>query len=269
MNKMKTYIPFFYIILFISPAVTCLAQTQVSDNKAQEQSLSNMIVNTIKAEQHKNVLDNFQGSTFSYNNLFTLQENVRQDLGQTVSIADLKWSDLSKSLYLATELIKGIRQPGMEFDFMIEHPVFQQSPDEIYQDLFVVDSENVLSENLQELNEAIQTSQSTTQSFHQLSCQRKAYAAVAFQYLSRDLLEKSLELNEALKTEQRFTMSETERMQLQKYCEDYLLLAQEMLLASDELLLSVGYDKILLKQARNVQKKLAYLTLSQTKLFSP
>ena len=133
-------------------------------------------------------------------------------------MSDLRWADLSKSAYLATELIKGAMQPGIELNYVIEHPLFQRSPNDTYRYLFIADGAGGLPVDISSLRQAQQTSQSLTSSFHQLAAERKAYAAVAFQYLAEDLVAKATEMNEVLKQSSSFSMTEAERMRLQTFC---------------------------------------------------
>src|SRR5690606_16561700 len=141
-----------------------------------------------------------------------------------------------------------IVQPGIEIEYVIDHPLFQENPDEIYRDLFMAGSADVLPTDLNSFKAVKQKARSLSASFQQFAAERKAYAAVAFQYLSEDLMLKAVEMNEVLKLSDRlpagrqgFTMTEAERMRLQSYAEEYLQLACEMLEKSDKLLLEIAY----------------------------
>ncbi len=236
----------------------------VIDQKAIAKSGENMAVNVVKQLHYKKIRDFTEEINGSYGAIAYLQQRVLDDLKQAESVSDLYWADLSKSLYLATELIKGAVQPGTEIDFVIEHPVFQRSPEETYRDLFVAGSADPLPTDLASLQQANQASQSLRTGFHQLAAERKAYAAVAFQYLADDLMLKATEMNEVLKQPRRFSMTEAERVRLQTYAEDYLLLAGQMLERSDALLLNVADTKPLQKQAYREQQRLERATIART-----
>ena len=236
----------------------------VIDQKAITKSGENVAVNVIKQQHYKKIRDFTEEINGSYGAIAYLQQRVLNDLRQAESVSDLHWADLSKSLYLATELIKGVAQPGIEIDFVIEHPVFQRSPEETYRDLFVAGSADQLPTDLASLQQAKQTGQSLTVSFHQLTAERKAYAAVAFQYLADDLMLKATEMNEVLKQTRRFSMTEAERVRLQTFAEDYLLLAGQMLERSDALLLNVSDTKPLRRQANQAQQRLERATIART-----
>ena len=190
----------------------------VIDKKAIVKSGENLAINVIKQQHYKKLRDFTEDIHGSYTVIETLQQQVLDDLKQAESIRDLRWSDLSRLLYLATELIQGATQPGLEIDFVIEHPLFQRSPDETYRDLFVAGAADPLPSGLTSFRQARQTSQSLTTGFHQLAAERKAYAAVAFQYLAKDLILKATEMNEVLKQPGRFAMTEAERIRLQSRC---------------------------------------------------
>ena len=236
----------------------------VIDKKAIAKSGENVAVNVVKQQHYKKIRDFTEEIYGSYTAIESLQQRVLDDLKQAESVSDLRWADLSKSLYLATELIKGAVQPGMEVDFVIEHPVFQRSPNDTYRDLFVAGSADPLPTDLASLQQAQQTGQSLRASFQQLAAERKAYAAVAFQYLADDLMLKAIEMNEVLRQPRRFSMTEAERMRLQTFAEDYLLLAGQILERSDALLLDVTSVKPLRRQADQEQKRLERATIART-----
>ena len=236
----------------------------VIDQKAIAKSGQNVAVNVIKQQHYKKIRDFTEQINGSYGAIAYLQQRVLDDLKQAESIKDLHWADLSKSVYLATELIKGAAQPGIEIDFVIEHPLFQRSPEETYRDLFVAGSADPLPTDLASLQQANQASQSLRTGFHQLAAERKAYAAVAFQYLADDLMLKATEMNEVLRQTRRFSMTEAERMRLQTFAEDYLLLAGQMLERSDALLLNVARTKPLQQRAEQAQRRLERMTIART-----
>ena len=177
----------------------------VIDKKAIAKSGENFAINLAKGRQYKKIRDFTEDIYDSYTDLEELQQRVLDDLKQAASVRDLHWADLSRSLYLATELVKGVTQPGLEINFVIEHPLFQRSPNDTYRDLFVAGSADPLPNDLTSFRQAKQTSQSLTTSFHQLAAERKAYAAVAFQYLAEDLMLKATEMNEVLKQSESFS----------------------------------------------------------------
>ena len=236
----------------------------VIDQKAIAKSGENIGMNVIKQQHYKKIRDFTEEIHGSYGAIAYLQQWILDDLKQAESVSDLHWADLSKSVYLATELIKGAVQPGIEIDFAIQHPVFQRSPNDTYRDLFVAGSADALPNNLASLRQAKQTSQSLNASFRQLAAERKAYAAVAFQYLADDLMLKATEMNEVLRQSGQFSMTEAERMRLQTFAEDYLLLAGQMLERSDALLLDVTSVKPLWRQADQEQKRLERKAIART-----
>ena len=236
----------------------------VIDKKAILKSAENMGMNLIKGQQYKKIKDYTEDIHTSYTAIEDLQQQVLDDLGQAESVRDLHWADLSKSLYLATELIKGAVQPGIEVDYVVEHPLFNQNPNNIYRDLFIADGAASLPTNLADFQQAKQTSRSLTTGFRQLAAERKAYAAVAFQYLAEDLILKATEMNEVLKQSGRFFMTEAERMRLQAFSEDYLLLSGQLLERSDQLLLDVATVKPMWQQASEQHRQLERNTIAKT-----
>lgn len=245
--------------------LSALAQpVLVLDKKAIAKSAENVAVNVIKGRQYKKIRGFTEDIYDNYTAIEELQQQVLDDLKQAESVSDLHWADLSKSLYLATELVKGAVQPGIEVNYVIEHPLFQQSPGDTYRKLFIADRASALPADIASLQQARQNSQSLTSSFHQLAAERKTYAAVAFQYVAEDLIVKATEMNRVLKQPGHFSMTEAERMRLQTFSEDYLLLSNQLLERSDRLLLDVAYVKPLRRQADQQQKQLERATMART-----
>jgi len=241
----------------------------VKDKKAIAKSNENMTVNVIKRQEYETILGYNEDILFSYTHIEALQQKMLEDLKRAETIKDLHWADLSKSFYLAGELIEGPVQPGIEIDpvwtdYVIEHPLFQESQDEIYQEVFIAGAGDPLPTDLNSFKEAQQRSQSMSTSFQKLAAERKAYAAVAFQYLSEDLMLKAVEMNEVLKQSGRFSMTEAERMRLQSSAEEYLQLAIEMVEKSDKLLLEIAYCRPLQFQSDQEQMRLERATFSRT-----
>ena len=236
----------------------------VIDKKAILKSGENLGMNIIKGQQYKKIRDYTEDVHTSYTAIEDLQQQVLDDLGKAESVRDLHWADLSKSLYLATELIKGSVQPGIEVDYVVEHPLFNQHPDDTYRDLFIADGATPLPANLASFKQAKQTYRLVSTSFQQLAAERKAYAAVAFQYLAEDLILKATEMNELLKQPERFSMTEAERMRLQAFSEDYLLLSSKLLERSDQLLLDVASVKPMRQQASKQHRQLERNTIAKT-----
>ena len=240
----------------------------VNDADAIEQSTQHLIFNILKQQQYRNILQEKEDMQQHYTALRRLQQQVIQQLRQARSIQDLQWTDLSKSIYLADELINGIRTPGVEFDFSIEHPLLGESPDQIYETLFIAGSGDPLPQDLPTYKLAAQESRELTLSFAQVATQRKAYAAVAFQYLAEDLTQKSIEMNALLRQPQRFSMTEAERLQLQADADELLKRATQMMERSDQLLLNVAQTPPIKRQSHQQQIRQQRGELGSTQLFT-
>jgi hypothetical protein len=238
----------------------------VNDADAIEQSTQHLIFNFLKQQQYKNIRDEIQKTELHYTALVSLQQQVIQQLRQAHSVQDLQWADLSKATYLAEELIRGIRSPGLEFDFWVEHPILEQSQAQTYRTLFIAGSSDPLPATLQAIQEANHRSKALIYSFTQVAAQRKAYAAVAFQYLSVDLVQKAAEINALLRQPQQFSMTEAERLKLQADADELLERAAHMLERSDQLLLEVGSTPAIRQQALEQQIRQERVELGYTQL---
>ena len=240
----------------------------VNDADAIEQSTQHLLFNFLKQQQYKNILNEKQETERHYTALVSLQQQVIQQLRQVRSVEDLQWADLSKASYLAEELIRGARSPGLEFDFRVEHPILEQSPAQTYRTLFVAGSSDPLPATLQAIQEAHHEREELINSFTQVAAQRKAYAAVAFQYLSEDLKLKAAEMNVLLRQPQQFSMTEAERLKLQSEADELLERAAQMLERSDQLLLEVAGTPAIRQQALKQQFRQERVELGGTQLFA-
>ena len=248
----------------LTSLVSTVSAQIVIDKKAIAKSGENLAINLLKDQQRGKIRDFTEDTYDSYQAIETLQQQVLDDLKRAGSVRDLHWADLSKSLYLATELVKGITTPGLEIDFVINHPLFNRHPDDVYRDLFIAGRADALPKDVSLLQRAQQASQVLSESVHRIVAERKAYAAVAFQYLSEDLMLKATEMSEVLKQAGRFSMTEAERIRLQTFSEDYLLLAGQLLERSDKLLLDVASVKSLQRQVDQQQKQLERKSIAHT-----
>ncbi|WKN44251.1 hypothetical protein [Tunicatimonas pelagia] len=269
------------IRLFISTGILLLFSHWVYaqliiDKKAIAKSGENLAVNLLKGQQQGKIRDFTENIDTRYEAIKTLQQQVLDELQQAQSIRDLHWADLSKFVFLATELVKGPMQPQIEIDIVVEPLGFNWHPNELYRDLFMAGRADAMPNDLTSLKQAKQTSQSLSDGLHQVVAERKAYAAVAFQYLSEDLILKATEMNEVLKQSQHlsrpgvatpgFSMTEAERIRLQVFSEDYLLLAGQLLERSDALLQDVASVKSMRRQADQQQKRLERRTIARTRV---
>ena len=79
----------------------------IIDKKAIAKSGENFAINILKGQHYKKIRDFSEDIQWSYTAIEDLQQQVLDDLKQVETVSDLRWADLSKSAYLATELIRG------------------------------------------------------------------------------------------------------------------------------------------------------------------
>lgn len=258
----------FFTLLFMLPFALQAQLIMVYDSKALGKRVQDLAMNVVKQQQYQNTLEHSEGMLTQYSSIEALQEEVLHQWKQAESVKDLHWSDLTKSIYLADEMVNGIRQSDIELDIIIgEHPVLNRSVDETYHDLFLAGSAEALPVNFNNFQEDKETSAELVNSFSYYAAQRKTYAAVAFQYLAEDLILKASEMNEVLKQADHFSMTEAERIALQLYSEEYLLTAEKMLERSDELLLQITENPESINDAIRQRKSQERALISETPIF--
>lgn len=258
----------FFTLLFVLPIALRAQLIMVYDSKALGKSVQDFAMNVVKQQQYKKTLENTEGMLTQYSNIEALQQEVLHQWKQAESVKDLHWSDLSRAIYLADEMVNGIPQSDIEMDIIIgDYPIFDRSVDETYHDLFLAGSAEALPVGFHNFQEDKETSAEFIRSFSYYAAQRKAYAAVAFQYLAEDLIRKASEMNEVLQQNDRFTMTEAERFELQSYSEEYLLTAETMLERSDELLMQITKNPEAINDAIQQRKRLERTVISDTPIF--
>jgi len=250
--------------LLIIHLSTSAQVVQVIDQQALRKSTENLGANLLKQQQYQPIRNGTEDIRSSYEAIQNLQQQIQEALKSVASVQGLRWADLSKSIYLATELIRGSVHPELEIDLVVDHPLLNQNYEDIYRELFLASSADPLPADLAALQAAQQHREALISSFHQVAAERKAYAAVAFQYLADDLLLKATELNEVVKQPEQFSMTEAERIRLQTHSEEYLLLAAQMLECSDRLLLDVSSVKPMQRQAHRSRKQLERIAIAKT-----
>ncbi|MEK6482433.1 hypothetical protein WJR50_33165 [Catalinimonas sp. 4WD22] len=258
----------FFTLLFILPFALRAQLIMVYDSKALGKSVQDFAMNVVKQQQYQKTLQHSESMLTQYSSIEALQKEVLHQWKQAESVRDLHWSDLTKSIYLADELVNGISQSDIEIDIIIgEHPVLNRSIDETYADLFMASSAEALAVDFNNFQEDSKSSDELISSFSYYAAQRITYAAVAFQYLADDFIRKASEMNEVLKQADRFSMTEAERIALQAYSEEYLLTAETMLERSDEFLLQVTKDPEAINDAVRQRKSLERTLISDTSIF--
>lgn len=269
---MKKILPSFFLFWLLSASLGA-QPLMVINKKTIATSTENFAVHVAKGQKYGKTQELTKDIHGQYFAIERLQRQVQEALKQTTSVQELHWSDLSKPLYLATELIQGSLQPGharpgLEIDFVVEHPLLDEHPFQTYLDLFIADGASPLPASLSAFQVAQQSARNLSTGFQRLAAERKAYGAVAFQYLSEDLLLKAVEMNELLKQPGHFSMTEAQRLRLQSYAEEYLLLSGELLERADQLLLDLGQVSALQAIADQTHFQLERAAAAQTPLFT-
>lgn len=177
--------------------------------------------------------------------IYDLQENYQQHLREASSVAQLRWSDLVNSqqqaLALATDMdayvpaYENIDQLKAAYE-SLEGLVGSLA---LYQELEGFGADTQLPQNFMAMQMMLEKLSVNRAAFDEMAYKKKLQVALSYNQVADDLLEKAQELSQALLVNERFSMTEGERLSGIKQAHDYVLQSMDLKLESDQLVLDV------------------------------
>ena len=177
--------------------------------------------------------------------IYELQDEYREFLKQTETVQNLQWADLVESqthaMSLETQMdayvpayenIGTLKQAYATLEGINGALALYQELDGFGADTSLPPSYGALQSMLQDLsvNKA---------AFDEMAYKKKLQVALSYNEVAKDLLEKAQELSQVLLVNERFSMTEGERLASIKQAHDYLLQSMDLKLQSDQLVLDV------------------------------
>lgn len=169
---------------------------------------------------------------------FELQEAIQIALRQVHTIHDLKWADLDPYIEQALALQEttvGSELPGPLYEILNRKEITAKDAEAFYRQLVDLDSRIPNLPNYQEYKQ--QSFQVLTNQFAmaEMADKKMLQIALAFNELSNQMRESATELEMALKTDQRFSMTEAERLKSLHYCQEYLQESMDLKSQADQI----------------------------------
>jgi hypothetical protein len=207
--------------------------------------------------------------------IYTLQHDYQEFLRQAESVRDLSWADLSQSQAHSRALETSMDAYVPAYDQIASlKQAYQDSEGRqgavsLYQQLDGFGAETTLPADLLVLENSLADLSVNRAAFDEMAFKKKLQVALSYNQLAEDLLEKARELSQALLINERFSMTEGERLISIKQAHALILESMDLKLQADALVLEVMQAAETSKAAplRNYQQQLEREVISATSLF--
>lgn len=183
-----------------------------------------------------------------------LQYEVQEALKMVESVKDLKWSNIAEEIFtaldlsiephyyigafpLADRLSNAYNQPNIAIGAM-----------DIFNMLSGFNSDEPFFQTYMAFQNSAKENATSQYAFSEMADKKKIQTALSFNLMAEQMLEKADEMRQVLLINERFSMTEAERLTSLKLCNDYILESFELKLQSDELIRSVLEDQNELKK---------------------
>ena len=177
--------------------------------------------------------------------IYTLQDDYQDFLKQAESVQNLRWADLveSQSQALSLETRMDAYVPAYENIATLKQ-AYQTLTGvggalQMYQALDGFGADTQLPVSVAALHQQLEDLSVNRAAFDEMAYKKKLQVALSYNQVAEDLLEKAQELSQALLINERFSMTEGERLSSIKQAHDYILQSMDLKLESDQLVLDV------------------------------
>lgn len=207
--------------------------------------------------------------------IYNLQYDYQQYLKQVESVQELSWVDLQNSVEQSSALVTSMNAyvPGITgieaLKRSYENPSSPQASAELFSQLDGFGAETALPGTHTSLKDKMQDVTRNQYAMDEMAAKKKIQTALSYNKIAEDLLEKAQELGEVLLINERFSMSEGERLASIKQAHDYILQSMQLKLTADELIQQVMQDAQEVKAGplKAYQHQLERKVLSTTPVF--
>jgi len=177
--------------------------------------------------------------------IYQLQEDYKEFLKQAETVNELHWADLTESQVhaLALETNMDAYVPAYENVDPLKDAYASLEGigggQSLYEQLDGFGSNSPLPQNFMALETMLEDLSVNRAAFDEMAYKKKLQVALSYNQISKDLLEKAQQLSQALLINERFSMTEGERLTSIKQAHDYILQSIDLKLQSDQLVLDV------------------------------
>ena len=207
--------------------------------------------------------------------IYKLQDDYQDFLKQAETVQDLRWADLVQSqahaLSLKTHMDAYV--PAYENIGTLKEAYATLEGVggalSLYRELDGFGSDTPLPATVAALQQQLEGLSVNRAAFDEMAYKKKLQVALSYNQVAGDLLEKAQELSQALLVNERFSMTEGERLASIKQAHDYILQSMDLKLQSDQLVLDVA-DEAEASQAgplKQYEQQLERQVLATTPLY--
>ena len=177
--------------------------------------------------------------------IYQLQDDYQEFLKQAESVQSLQWADLvqSQSQAMALETRMDAYVPAYENIGTLKEAYATLEGIggalSLYQELDGFGADTRLPATVAALQQHLEDLSVNRAAFDEMAYKKKLQVALSYNQVAEDLLEKAQELSQVLLVNERFSMTEGERLSSIKQAHDYILQSMDLKLESDQLVLDV------------------------------
>ncbi len=265
--------PLFLILIALLPCQVSIAQIPVMDNLLKNNIEDNGKQNTshsIALEYFSELSEQIKDTVSS---TFDLQYNYQQHLKQTASTANLTFFTLEN---LAEEVMHSMQTSYHLGDYSfadnlnnIYHSQTEPSDKSraLYEQIVPLEPNQIFS-SLPVYNSYQKKRIQNVIALEELAHRRKLQLAKSYQLIAHERIEKARQLQTMLKQPERFSMSESERLEMSSTLQQYLQSALTLKIKADQLMQEGKNHSVIKSRALNTfQYQIERNKLSKTHLY--
>ncbi len=208
--------------------------------------------------------------------IYTLQDDYQEFLKQTETVQNLRWADLvsSQTQALSLETRMDAYVPAYENINTLKQAYATLDGVggalSMYQQLDGFGSDTQLPASVAAMQQQLEDLSVNRAAFDEMAYKKKLQVALSYNQVAEDLLEKAQELSQALLINERFSMTEGERLASIKQAHDYILQSMDLKLESDQLVMDVmeGAEESKAGPLKQYEQQLEREVLAATPLFA-
>ena len=177
--------------------------------------------------------------------IYQLQKDYQEFLKQAETVQNLQWADLvaSESQAMSLENHMDAYVPAYENIGTLKQAYATlegvNGALSLYQELDGFGADTPLPATVAALQQQLEDLSVNRAAFDEMAYKKKLQVALSYNQVAGDLLEKAQELSQVLLVNERFSMTEGERLASIKQAHDYILQSMDLKLESDQLVLDV------------------------------
>ena len=239
---------FVFALLLLSysyASTTCAQGIPVMDVAHIAMTVANGATLQDQLEKIEDQLEVSERIEETVNDIYQLQDDYQEFLKQAETVQDLRWADLveNHAQAMSVETHMDAYVPAYENIGTLKEAYATLEGVggalSMYRELDGFGSDTPLPATVTALQQQLEDLSVNRAAFDEMAYKKKLQVALSYNQVAEDLLEKAQELSQVLLVNERFSMTEGERLSSIKQAHDYILQSMDLKLQSDQLVLNV------------------------------